>query len=298
MSAIVAAESLTKRFGNRVAVEDLSFSLEAGSITGFLGPNGAGKNTTLHMLLGLTKPTRGRALLFGRPYARLSRPSWRVGAMLEAADVHPGRSGRDHLLMLSRSAGLADTRVDRALRLVELDAAATRRVKSFSLGMRQRLGLASALLGDPEVLILDEPTNGLDPEGMRWLRTFLRSFAEHGGTVLVSSHGLAELAQTVDQVVIINHGRLVIDRPLDQLIADRDAPVRARTPQIERLMQALLAERVEVTRDGDGGLLAFRTSSEQVGAVACAAGIPLSELVAERSSLEGAFLGLTSEMAS
>ena len=188
---VVVSESLTKRFGKVLAVDDLSFALEPGTITGFLGPNGAGKTTTLRMLLGLAQPTSGSALVFGVPYAQLEWPALRVGAVLEATDFHPGRSGRDHLRTLSRAVDLPDSRVDEVLRLVELTEAAGRRVKGYSLGMRQRLGLAAALLGDPELLVLDEPANGLDPEGVRWLRDFLRDFAAGQRTVLVSSHVLA-----------------------------------------------------------------------------------------------------------
>jgi len=217
VTQVVVAESLTKRFGKVVAVDGLSFELEAGTITGFLGPNGAGKTTTLRMLLGLAAPTSGTALLFGRPYAELERPALRIGAVLEATDFHPGRSGRDHLRMLGQSVGVPDSRVDEVLRLVELTDAATRRVKGYSLGMRQRLGLAGALLGEPDLLVLDEPANGLDPEGVRWLRDFLRSFASHDRTVLISSHVLAEIAQTVDQVLIISRGRLVVESSLQDL---------------------------------------------------------------------------------
>jgi ABC-2 type transport system ATP-binding protein len=216
MSA-VSAVGLTKRFGDLTAVSDLSFDLEAGSITGFLGPNGAGKTTTLRMLLGLAKPTAGEALVFGRPFAELERPATRVGAVLEASDLDPSRSGRDHLRVLARAAGLPRSRVDEVLALVDLAGAGDRRAGGYSLGMRQRLGLAAALLGDPELLVLDEPANGLDPEGVRWLRDFLRAYAGPGGTVLVSSHHLAEVAQTVDRVVIIDHGRLVAASPLAEL---------------------------------------------------------------------------------
>jgi ABC-2 type transport system ATP-binding protein len=219
MTPIVAAEGLTKRFGDLTAVDDLSFELKPGSLTGFLGPNGAGKTTTLRMLLGLAKPTHGRALVFGRPYARLERPGSRVGAVLEAADLHPGRTGRDHLRVLSYPARAGRGRVDEVLALVDLSGAADRRVAGYSLGMRQRLSLAAALLGDPELLILDEPANGLDPEGIRWLRDFLRAFAREGRTVLVSSHHLAEVEQMVDEVLIIDHGRLLAEAPLNELVA-------------------------------------------------------------------------------
>jgi ABC-2 type transport system ATP-binding protein len=213
----VTVRSLTKRFGDLAAVDDLTFSLRPGTITGFLGPNGAGKTTTLRLLLGLAEPTQGEAFVFGRRYRELDGPAARVGAVLESSDLHPGRSGRDHLRALALAAEIPTGRVEQVLALVELEAAARRRVRTYSLGMRQRLGLAAALLGDPELLVLDEPANGLDPAGVHWLRRFLRRFAEQGRTVLVSSHMLAEAAQTVDQVVIIDHGRLVAAGRLDEL---------------------------------------------------------------------------------
>jgi len=214
---VAAVSAVTKRYGEVVAVEDLTFSLEAGTVTGFLGPNGAGKTTTLRLLLGLAEPTSGEALVFGRRYRELEQPAWRVGAVLESNDFHPGRSGRDHLRALALAAELPAGRVEEVLEVVELERAAHRRVKTYSLGMRQRLGLAGALLGDPELLVLDEPANGLDPAGVHWLRTFLRAFADRGGTVLVSSHLLAEVAQTVDRILIIDRGRLVAGGRLDEL---------------------------------------------------------------------------------
>jgi ABC-2 type transport system ATP-binding protein len=216
-AAVVAVRSLTKRFGDLLAVDDLTFALEPGTITGFLGPNGAGKTTTLRLLLGLAEPTAGEALVFGRRYRDLDDPARQVGAVLESNDFHPGRSGRDHLRALAAAAEVPSTRIEEILALVELEGAADRRVRTYSLGMRQRLGLATALLGDPELLVLDEPANGLDPAGVHWLRGFLRRFAEHGRTVLVSSHMLAEAAQTVDRVVIIDRGRLVVTGRLDEL---------------------------------------------------------------------------------
>jgi ABC-2 type transport system ATP-binding protein len=215
--SVVEVRSLSKRFGEIIAVDDISFSLEAGTVTGFLGPNGAGKTTTLKVLLGLADPTAGEALVFGRRYGELEQPARRVGAVLESNDFHPGRSGRDHLKMLALAAEIPSSRVDEVLELVELQDRADRRVRTYSLGMRQRLGLAGALLGDPELLVLDEPANGLDPVGVHWLRGFLRSFAERGGSVLVSSHILAEVAQAVDQVVIIDRGRLLATAQLDEL---------------------------------------------------------------------------------
>jgi ABC-2 type transport system ATP-binding protein len=214
---VLSVRDLTKRFAEVVAVEGLTFELEPATITGFLGPNGAGKTTTLRLLLGLAQPTAGEALVFGRRYHELENPVHRVGAVLESGDFDPGRSGRNHLRALALAGGISFDRVDELLALVELRAAADRLVRTYSLGMRQRLGLAGALLGDPELLLLDEPTNGLDPVGVHWLRGFLRQFAERGGTVLVSSHVLAEVAQTVDAVVIVSRGRLAATVELNEL---------------------------------------------------------------------------------
>ena len=215
---VATVRGLTKRYGDVVAIEDVTFSLTSGTITGFLGPNGAGKTTTLRVLLGLAAPSAGEALVFGRRYGDLDDPVRYVGAVLESDDFHPGRSGRDHLRILACAAGVPEARVAEVLELVDLQAA-DRPVSTYSLGMRQRLGLAGALLGDPRLLLLDEPANGLDPEGMHWLRTFLRGFAARGGTVLLSSHVLAEVAQTVDRVMIIDRGRLVMAEPLAELTA-------------------------------------------------------------------------------
>jgi ABC-2 type transport system ATP-binding protein len=297
VSYVVQSDSLTKRYGGVLAVDELTFNIEAGTITGFLGPNGAGKSTTLRMLLGLAKPTRGHATIFGKPYDELETPALRVGAVLEATDFHPGRSGRDHLRMLSRAVGLPDSRVDDVLSLVELQDAAKRRVKGYSLGMRQRLGLASALLGNPDLLVLDEPANGLDPEGVRWLRDFLRDFASGGRTVLISSHVLAEIAQTVDQVLIISHGRLIVESTLDDLTARVGGVVRVQSPNLDQLAEALQRERIVTTRNNDHALLAQGTTRERVGDIALAEGIAIYELVTEGSSLEEVFLDLTSKEA-
>ena len=293
MTAVVRAESLTKRFGEIPAVTDLSFVLEAGTITGFLGPNGAGKTTTLRMVLGLATPTSGRALVFDKPYSELVRPALRIGAVLEATDFHPGRSGRDHLRMLGQAVEVPDSRADEVLRLVELDGAAHRRVKGYSLGMRQRLGLAAALLGDPELLILDEPANGLDPEGVRWLRDFLRSLASEGRTVLISSHVLAEVAQTVDQVLIISRGRRVVESPLAELTARAGGAVRVRSADPQQLATALRGENLQVTAGTDHALLVNGASSDRVGEIAFAAGVPIHELATDGGSLEDIFLQLT-----
>jgi ABC-2 type transport system ATP-binding protein len=295
VTAVVEAESLTKRFGEVSAVTDLSFALEAGTITGFLGPNGAGKTTTLRMILGLVAPSRGRALVFDRPYAELPRAALRIGAVLESTDFHPGRTGRDHLRMLGQAVDVPDSRVDEVLHLVELDDAARRRVKGYSLGMRQRLGLAVALLGDPELLILDEPANGLDPEGVRWLRDFLRRLAAEGRTVLISSHVLAEVAQTVDRVLIISRGQLVLSSSLAELTARAGGAVRVRSADPQRLTKALRDEALHVTTGTDHALLVQGASSERIGEIAFTAGVPVHELVNDQGVLEDIFLELTSQ---
>jgi ABC-2 type transport system ATP-binding protein len=219
-TAVASCKALTKRYGELTAVDEVTFSLQAGTVTGYLGPNGAGKTTTLRVLLGLADPTAGEALVFGRRYRDLEQPVRKVGAVLESTDFHPARGGRDHLRMLALAAELPLERVDEVLEQVELTGPAKRRVRTYSLGMRQRLGLAAALLGDPELLILDEPANGLDPAGVRWLRTFLQTLAAEGRTVLVSSHLLAEVSLTVDRVLIIDHGRLLADGSLEELTSD------------------------------------------------------------------------------
>jgi len=216
-AAVVSVQGLTKRYGEVNAVEDLSFRLDPSTVTGFLGPNGAGKTTTLRLILGLAEPTSGTALVFGNRYQALEQPARQLGAVLESNDFHPGRSGRDHLRIVATAADLAESRVDEVLETVGLTKAARRAVRTYSLGMRQRLGIAAALLGEPELLVLDEPANGMDPAGMQWLRLMLRRFAQDGGTVLVSSHLLAEVAQTVDRVLIISGGHLLADAAVDEL---------------------------------------------------------------------------------
>ena len=288
---MIEVETLSKRYGRVVAVDGLSFRAEPGTITGFLGPNGAGKSTTLRTVLGLVHPDSGRATVLGRTYRELERPLHRVGAVLEASEVHPGRSGRNHLRVLATAAGLPRSRVEEVLTLVELSGSAKRRVKGYSLGMRQRLGLASALLGDPEVLVLDEPANGLDPAGIRWLRDFLRSLAAGGRTILLSSHVLAEVAQTVDHVVIIHRGRLVQQGPIAQILAGAHGATRVRSPDAARL-RTLLASEGSVT-DLDGQTLAVELAPERVGEVAAANGIVLHELTVEHATLEEVFFELT-----
>ena len=288
---LIEIRRLTKRYRKVVAVDDLSFSVLPGRITGFVGPNGAGKTTTLRSLLGLVTPTSGEALIEGKPYARLAAPATRVGAVLETSTFHPGRSGRNHLRTIGTAAGIPRGRVEELLELVGLSGAARRRVGGYSLGMRQRLGLAAALMGDPEILVLDEPANGLDPEGIRWLRTFLRGLAAEGRTVLVSSHVLAELAQTADDVAIIAKGRLVAHAPVDELTARAGAATRVRSPEAARLRELLAAEGIEATEAGEA--LAVKAPPERVGELAAANGIVLHELTTESSSLEEVVLELT-----
>ena len=291
--AAISVQGLTKRFGDVLAVDRLDFEVDPGTVTGFLGPNGAGKTTTLRMLLGLVAPTSGTATIDGRPYRELADPLRRVGAVLEAGGFHPGRSARDHLRVLAKAAGLPAGRVGEVLEQVGLAAAGRRRVGGFSLGMRQRLGLAAALLGDPEVLVLDEPANGLDPEGVHWLRGLVRGLADQGRTVLVSSHLLAEVAQTIDRVVIIDRGRLVAQSTLADLTAGGDRTVRVRTPQPEALRDLLVARGATVTLDGPDRLVAGGVTAEQVGQAAAAGGVVLHEMRFERSNLEDVFLELT-----
>lgn len=288
---MIEVENLSKRFGKTQAVADLSFRVEPGTITGFLGPNGAGKSTTLRSILGLVHADAGRASVLGVPYRALDRPLRRVGAVLEASEVHPGRSGRNHLRVLAAVAGLPRSRVEEVLTLVELSASAKRRVKGYSLGMRQRLGLAAALLGDPDVLVLDEPANGLDPAGIRWLRDLLRSLAAQGRTILVSSHVLAEVAQTVDRVVIIHRGRLVQQATIAEVLAGAQGATRVRTPDPSRLRELLAAEGITVS-EADAALL-VEAPPERVGEIAAANGVILHELAIERATLEEVFLELT-----
>jgi len=294
---VIQVENLTKRFRKTVAVDDLSFTVREGAITGFLGPNGAGKTTTLRVILGLVHPTAGRATVMGRLYRQLESPTQQVGAVLEATDFHPGRSGRNHLRVLAAATGLPRSRVEEVLQVVDLQGAAGRRAGGYSLGMRQRLSLAGALLGDPRILVLDEPANGLDPQGIRWLREFLRSLAAEGRTIFISSHVLAEVEQIVDEVVIIHRGKFVVQATTAELVARAAGGIRARSPQADRLRAALEEAGVKVaSSEGDLLTLADATTA-QVGEIAAAKGIVLHELVAESSTLEEAFLDLTSQEA-
>ncbi|MFZ0181173.1 MAG: ABC transporter ATP-binding protein [Candidatus Dormiibacterota bacterium] len=293
----IVASGLTKVFGEIKAVDGLSFSVEPGSVTGFLGPNGAGKTTTLRMILGLAEPTSGTGTISGVAYAHLPAPGRTVGAVLEATSFHPGRSARNHLRVFCAAAGLPDKRADEVLDLVGLAQAARYPVRGFSLGMRQRLGLATALLGNPRVLLLDEPANGLDPEGIVWLRGLLRHFADiDGRTVLVSSHVLSEVEQTVDRVVIIAHGRLIYEGRLADL-EGASAGVVVRTPTPDQLSTALAPLNVKVSAGPDGSVAVLGATLQAVGRAAWEAHVELHELRAGSSSLEETFLRLTQDPA-
>ncbi len=293
---MIEVESLTKRFGATLAVDDLSFSVSPGTVTGFLGPNGAGKSTTLRAILGLVIPDAGRTRVLGKSYAELGHPFQQVGAILETAEAHPGRSGRNHLRVLATAAGVSRARVDEVLELVGMTEAAGRRVKSYSLGMRQRLALAGALLGDPETLVLDEPANGLDPQGIRWLRDFLRMLAGEGRTVLVSSHVLAEVAQTVDHVVIIHKGRLVRQAAMGEMEAMAAGAAVVRSPEAARFASLLNEAGIDAQSMGDGEL-SVAAPTARVGELAAANGVVLHELTAARATLEDVFLELTGDEA-
>ena len=292
---MIAVEGLTKRYGKTLAVDDLSFKIEPGQVTGFLGPNGAGKTTTLRILLDLVKATSGTATIDGKRYRELDDPAKRVGSVLEATNFHPGRKGRNHLRVLAQPQRIPESRVNELLELVDLAGAAGKRVKTYSLGMRQRLTIAGALLGDPEVLILDEPANGLDPEGIRWLRGFLRGLAERGRTVLVSSHVLSEMAQLADRVVIIHRGRLISHTSLDEILARAEGGVRVRSPQAGRLRTVLSAAGFESTETAPGTLAVKNAPIERVGELAAHNQIVLHELSTESASLEEIFLELTGD---
>ncbi|NYT92860.1 ATP-binding cassette domain-containing protein [Salinispora sp. H7-4] len=291
----ILVSGLTKIYGSVRAVNGLSFRVEPGRVTGFLGPNGAGKTTTLRMLLSLVTPTAGHATIGGRRYAALTDPLRHVGAVLEASSAHKGRTGINHLRMICTAAGLPRSRADEVLAQVGLAPAARRRFKGYSLGMKQRLGIAAAMLGDPRVLILDEPANGLDPEGIRWMRGFLKSLAAEGRTVLVSSHLLSEMQLLADDVVIIAAGQLVRQGPVDRVIGSmaQTARVRVRTPQAETLRAALERASATVEVDDQGALLVVGADGPTVGRAALAAGVELHELTTERPDLEGVFLELT-----
>jgi ABC-2 type transport system ATP-binding protein len=291
---MIEAHGLTKRYGDKLAVDDLSFTVRPGRVTGFLGPNGAGKSTTMRLILGLDGPTGGSVAVNGRPYREHAAPLREVGALLDARSVHPGRSAYHHLLALAQTNGIRRSRVDEVVEAVGLGGAARRRAGRFSLGMAQRLGIAAALLGDPRTVILDEPVNGLDTEGIRWIRSLLQGLAAEGRTVFVSSHLMSEMAMTAQHLIVIGRGRLIADTGMEEFIAGA-APsvVRVRTTDPDALAARLRSPEVAVSPDGDGALAVSGLSTDQVGRVAGAAGITLLELNAQQASLEEAFMDLT-----
>jgi ABC-2 type transport system ATP-binding protein len=294
MTQPIEAVHLTKRYGRKTAVDDLSFSVAAGHVTGFVGPNAAGKSTTMRMMLGLARPDGGRALVNGRPYADLRHPLREAGALLDASAVHPGRRASDHLLWLARSNGISGRRVDQVLELVGLADAGRRRVRGFSLGMRQRLGIAGAMLGDPLVLIFDEPANGLDPDGIVWLRGFLRSLAAEGRAVLVSSHLMSELEGTADRLVVIGRGRLIAVTGVAELLGSAGGgSVTLRTPRVHDVMRLLAAAGATVTTDGPNVLHVTGLGAARIADLTAERGLPLHELTPQRATLEQAYKQLT-----
>jgi len=293
---VIEVRNLSKSFGNTVAVDQLSFTVRPGRVTGFLGPNGAGKSTTMRMVLGLDHPTMGSALIDGVPYRRLSRPLLRVGAMLEAKATHGGRSAYHHLLWAARTNQIPRARVWEVLGLVGLDQVARKRTRTFSLGMAQRLGVAVALLGDPPVLLFDEPVNGLDPEGIRWIRDLMRGLAAQGRTVFVSSHLMSEMALTAEHLIVIGRGRLLADTTVKEFIKDNSRSyVRIRTPEPQRMRETLTTAGVAVTQAADGALEADGVGAARVGELAATHGLTIHEISAQSASLEEAFMRLTSD---
>src|SRR3954447_919002 len=293
MAHAIEVSGLTKHFGAVVAVDDLSFTVDEGRVVGFLGPNGAGKTTTLRMLLGLVRPTNGHSTVLGQPFVELEDPVRTVGAVLDGGMLHPGRNGRNHLKTLARAAGIGTSRVNELLELVALKDAAGRRAGGYSLGMRQRLGLAAALLGDPRVLVLDEPANGLDPQGIRWLRDFLRGLAQEGRAILVSSHVLAEVGQTADDVVVIARGRSVAQAPLEQIMArSTGGGMTVKGPDVRKLGDILYSEGAQVTGTNTEIVVRDR-SGEQIGRLIAEHQLVISELSPVGASLEDIFFELT-----
>jgi ABC-2 type transport system ATP-binding protein len=284
-------DRVTKRYGDRNVVDSLSFSIPRGLVTGFLGPNGSGKTTTIRIIFGLIHATSGTALVDGRPFATLPDPARHAGILIDGAGAHPKRSAHDHLRIIAAERNVARARVDEVLDVVGLSGDAKRKVGAYSLGMRQRLDLATALLAEPRLLVLDEPANGLDPAGIRWLRTFLRSFAATGGSVFVSSHQLAELSQLADEIVVINHGRLVTHSAVDQLTSA--GPIQVRAPQVDELSSALREAGASVRSVSNDRIEVSEMPVEQVGSIAAAIGAVLHELIPGANTLEDAFLELT-----
>jgi ABC-2 type transport system ATP-binding protein len=292
---MIKVEHLTKRYQHTTAVDDLDFEVRPGVVTGFLGPNGSGKSTTMRVILGLDHPTKGRALVKGKPYAELRDPLHEVGALLDAKAIHPGRTARNHLRALAASNRIPYSRVDDVLEFAGIASVANKKVGNFSLGMSQRLGIAGALLGDPEVLLFDEPVNGLDPEGIRWIRDFFRSLANEGRTVFVSSHLMSEMAVSADQIIVIGRGKLITQGSIDTLTATAKGTVFVRASDQAALERALTDHAAVITEANDDGITVSNLSAEEVGNVAFDAGIVVYELTPQRASLEDVFMDLTSD---
>ncbi len=293
---MITAEGLTKRFGDKTAVDDVSFTVKPGSVTGFLGPNGAGKSTTMRMIVGLDRPTSGRAEIAGREYRKLRAPLTEVGVLLDAKAVHTGRTARNHLRAMAATHGIPSSRVDEVIDLAGIGSVARKRAGKFSLGMGQRLGIASALLGDPHTLILDEPVNGLDPEGVRWVRQFVRHAASEGRTVLLSSHLMSEMAQTADHVIVMGRGRVLADAPLAELVRSwTQNTVRVRTPRPTDLAAVVSGPGVEIVSSAPDLLDIVGLPAARIGDLAADRGIPLHELTPTTGSLEDAYLALTGD---
>jgi ABC-2 type transport system ATP-binding protein len=292
---MIKVEHLTKRYQGTTAVDDLDFEVRPGVVTGFLGPNGSGKSTTMRIILGLDHPTKGRATIKGKRYADLRDPLHEVGALLDAKAIHPGRSARNHLRALALSNRIPYARVDEVLEFAGIASVAQKKVGNFSLGMSQRLGIAAALLGDPEVLLFDEPVNGLDPEGIRWIRDFFRSLANEGRTVFVSSHLMSEMAVSADQIIVIGRGKFITQGSIDSLTATAKGTVFVRAANHPQLLAALASRGAETTEANDEGLTVANLSAEQVGQIAFDAGVVLYELTPQRASLEEVFMDLTSD---
>ncbi|UJW28281.1 ATP-binding cassette domain-containing protein [Saccharothrix sp. AJ9571] len=292
---MIQVRELSKRYGRTTAVDNLSFTVRPGGVTGFLGPNGAGKSTTMRIVLGLDAPDAGEALVGGRRYTTIERPMHEVGALLDANAVHPGRSAYDHLLSLALTNGLGRSRVRKVLEEVGLADVARKRAGKFSLGMKQRLGLASALLGDPAVLLLDEPVNGLDPDGVRWIRELLRSLAAEGRTVLVSSHLMSEMALTADRLIVIGRGRLIADTSVRELEERFQRGVFVRSPRAVELSDALREAGAEVIAENDEAVTVHSMGVDGIGELAAARGIPVYEVIPRSASLEEAYLELTAD---
>jgi ABC-2 type transport system ATP-binding protein len=292
---MIEAQHITKRYGEKVAVDDLSFTVKPGIVTGFLGPNGAGKSTAMRLIIGLDAPTRGHVTVNGKAYRDHPAPLHEVGTMLEAHAIHTGRSAYNHLLALAQTHGIPGSRVNEVIDMVGLQEVARKRVGSFSLGMGQRLGIASALLGDPETLILDEPVNGLDPEGIRWIRNLLRNLAAEGRTIFVSSHLMSEMSLMADQLIVVGRGRLIADTTVEDFIRQASSDtVRVRTPQPKELAAALAANGVTIVSGTEQSVLEVQgLRSDQIGDIAAERGIALHELTPEQASLEEAFMRLT-----